>query len=196
MVCLTPLGRLLMVQKELRCRTGNCFFDPKKHFGTTLVFPCYTATKPHWTHVNGQEEHTHKSSSSPVGEIPLISSTSTPFHAKKLLPNGPSHSYGTFLYGVKKRNVRQDWELIFDTIKLNPNHSFLFLDALPPNHVGHKSLGEKLTATNRAECLSERCPRISSTSKRFHIKNGLPMVCLTPLVSLLIVQKMRLRIGK
>ena len=101
------------------------------------------------------------------------------------------------LYGVRKRNVRQDWELIFDTIKLNPNHSFLFLDALPPNHVGHKSLGEKLTATNQAECLSERYTLISSTSKLFHIKNGLPMVCLTPLVSLLIVQKeMRLRIGK
>ena len=102
MVGLTPLGRLLMVQKELRCRTGNCFFDPKKHFGTTLVFPCYTATKPHWTHVNGQEEHNHKSSSSPVEEIPLISSTSKRIHTKKLLPDGPSHSYGTYLYGAKK----------------------------------------------------------------------------------------------
>ena len=78
------------------------FFDPKKTFGTTLVFPCFTATKPHWTHVNGQEEHNHKSSSSPVEEIPLISSTSKRIHTKKLLPDGPSHSYGTYLYGAKK----------------------------------------------------------------------------------------------
>ena len=160
MVSFTPLGRLLMVQKELRCRTGNCFFDPKKHFGTTLVFPCYTATKPHWTHVNGQEEHTHKSSSSPVGEIPLISSTSKRIHTKKLLPDGPSHSYGTSLQFTclarfsKLNSTRKTFTTNTSTRRqkksTGPNPQ-------PNTHMDRNAAREH-PPTNRAECLSERCP--------------------------------------